>query len=408
MVKAYTLKNQLQVESHGCQMPISPNEIDAVSAYPVAGTQPLRSKGISISTEELCESATVIEPTRRIPSPMHNTKTFALASAFILTLAAPALASVTVNSPATGSDVSSPFKLEATASTCSSQGVSSMGYSLDSSSDTTVVDGTEVNATVAAGAGSHTIHVKAWGDKGSSCVEDVTVTVGTAATSTSLVPSDAKSVSSIQAMGNWKASNDSAASGHASGSTSIVSSPSRGGTTRRFVSKFSSNGGERYNVSFADDESATNFLYDGWIYLTSSSSVANIEMDLNQVMSNGHTIIYGFQCDGWSGTWDYTKNAGSTAKPKDAWVHSKQACNPHKWKVDAWHHVQISYSRSDSGAVTYKSVWLDDKEQTINATVPSAFALGWGPTLLTNFQIDGDGSSGTSTVYMDDLVIYRW
>jgi FlaG/FlaF family flagellin (archaellin) len=206
MVKAYTLKNQLQVESHGCQMPISPNEIDAVSAYPVAGTQPLRSKGISISTEELCESATVIEPTRRIPSPMHNTKTFALASAFILTLAAPALASVTVNSPATGSDVSSPFKLEATASTCSSQGVSSMGYSLDSSSDTTVVDGTEVNATVAAGAGSHTIHVKAWGDKGSSCVEDVTVTVGTAATSTSLVPSDAKSVSSIQAMGNWKAS----------------------------------------------------------------------------------------------------------------------------------------------------------------------------------------------------------
>jgi len=42
-------------------------------------------------------------------------------------------------------------------------------------------------------------------------------------------------------------------------------------------------------------------------------------------------------------------------------------------------------------------------------TVPSAFALGWAPTLLTNFQIDGAvAGSDTATAYLDDLTIYRW
>ena len=70
--------------------------------------------------------------------------------------------------------------------------------------------------------------------------------------------------------------------------------------------------------------------------------------------------------------------------------------------------MQISYSRDDSGNVTYKSVWLDDVRQDINATAPSAFALGWGPSLLTNFQIDGSGAVGQPTAYLDNLTIYRW
>jgi hypothetical protein len=32
---------------------------------------------------------------------------------------------------------------------------------------------------------------------------------------------------------------------------------------------------------------------------------------------------------------------------------------------------------------------------------------GWGPTMLTNFQVDGLGS-GSNTVYLDDLTVYRW
>jgi hypothetical protein len=327
----------------------------------------------------------------------------------IVAMAIPALAGVTVNSPVNSSSVSSPFTLSALATSCSSRNVSAMGYSFDNSPDTTIVNATAIETSVGAGSGSHTLHVKAWGDKGASCVTDVAITIGGSGGLS--IPSNAISVGAIQAMGNWQSEKDSGTgSGSANGWMSMASSPSYGGSARKFSTSYSNYGGERYDISFGDDTSATNFLYDGWIYVARpSNSIANIEMDMNQVMQNGQTVIFGFQCDGWSSTWDYTKNAGTPEKPQDAWVHSGAYCNPRAWSTNTWHHVQVTYSRDDSGNVTYKSVWLDGVESGINATVPSAFALGWGPALLTNLQIDGATTGGSSsTVFMDDLVIYRW
>jgi hypothetical protein len=41
--------------------------------------------------------------------------------------------------------------------------------------------------------------------------------------------------------------------------------------------------------------------------------------------------------------------------------------------------------------------------------VPSSFALGWQVGVVqTQFQLDGLGASGGSTVYLDKLTIYRW
>lgn len=228
--------------------------------------------------------------------------------------------------------------------------------------------------------------------------------------SSSLVPSNATEVGGIQSLSGWFAARDTASgSGAASGTTEMVGTPSLSGSARQFATTFSNDGAERYAVSFGADVNATNFFYDGWVYLASpSSEVANLEMDMNQVLANGQTVIYGFQCDGYSGTWDYTENAGTPQTPSDVWVHSSAACNPRNWATDAWHHVQISYMRDDAGNVTYNAVWLDGTEQTLNVTVPSAFALGWSSTLLTNFQVDGLGSSGSPTVYLDNLTVYRW
>lgn len=325
--------------------------------------------------------------------------------------AAPALASVSVSSPGKGETVSSPFSLSASASPCSNQPISAMGYSLDNSTSTTVVHSTYVSAKVSTSAGSHTLHVKSWGNKGAVCVTDVAIKVTSSTTLSALsIPSSASSNSSLQLLGNWKGERDSGAgSGSASGSTSLVGSPARsGGGTRAFASKFTSNGAMRYHVSFGDDTQATHFVYDAWVYLTSSAgSIANLEMDMNQVMPNGQTVIYGFQCDGYSSTWDYTANAGTPQKPSDVWRHTSVSCNPRNWSRNAWHHVQVEYSRDSTGHVTYSAVTLDGARHVINATVLSAFALGWSPTLLTNFQVDGLGS-GSNTVYLSDLKISRW
>lgn len=315
---------------------------------------------------------------------------------------------IVVSTPVNSAQVTSPFALSAIANPCSSQSVGAMGYSLDNSSTTYIVNGTAINAQVSAPIGAHTLHVKSWGTGGAACVSSVPLTIIMPPGPS--VPSTATVVSNIQGFSNWTSAFDTGTSGSAWGIMSLVNLPSLSGSARSFVTNYSGYAGERYQIDFGADTSATNFLYDTWLYVAApSTSVANVEMDMNQVMSNGQTVIYGFQCDGWSGTWDYTKNAGTPSSPIDVWVHSTATCNPRNWSTNAWHHVQIAYSRDSSGNVTYKSVWLDNVEQDLNVTVPSAFALGWRSVLLTNFQVDGATSTaGTNTIYMDKLTISRW
>lgn len=269
--------------------------------------------------------------------------------------------------------------------------------------------GGSIQTPVSAPTGTHTLHVKAWGSLGASCDQDIPVAVtDSGSPENSLVPADAVTVSNLQTSGSWQAAHDPVTGASSSGSMNMVGSPSLSGHARQFNTSFSNFGGEIYDIAFANDPNPTNFFYDAWVYFASSANnIANLEMDMNQVLDNGQTIIYGFQCDGNSGTWDYTANQGTPSNPNDTWVHSHAPCNVQNWGKQQWHHIQISYSRDDSGNVTYHSVWLDGVEAQINATVPSSFALGWTPTLLANFQIDGIGS-GSNTVYLDKFSISRW
>ncbi len=330
----------------------------------------------------------------------------------LLVSAAPVFANVTVSSPANGAQVATTFTLKATASPCSSQTVSAMGYSFDNSPSTTIVYSTTINASITGPTGSHTLHVKSWGNRGGSCVTDLALNIGItpAASKPAMVPANAIAITGIHAMQNWKDEYDTGVgTGSSTGAMAMLKAPAVTGNARQFNTAYTNYGGERYWVSFGTDSTAMNFLYDGWVYIASpNNDLANLELDMNQTMPNGQTAIFGFQCDGYSNTWDYTANAGTPQKYVDVWLHSNQTCNPRNWKVNAWHHVQISYSRDNVGNITYKSVWLDGAEQELNVTVNSAFALGWGPSLLTNLQVDGFGLSGAATVYLDNLTVYRW
>ncbi len=217
-----------------------------------------------------------------------------------------------------------------------------------------------------------------------------------------VIPANATASSNIQELDTWIFNHDPATPGTSVGATSLVNTPSFSAHSRQFVSSYTNTGGEIYSVVYANDTTSMNFVYDGWVWIAAGSTIANLELDSNQVTENGQTVIYGFQCSGYSQTWEYS---GAGVK----WVRSSQPCSVSNWRTNAWHHVQISYSRDNSGNVTYHSVWLDGNEQVINATVPSSFALGWQVGVVqTQFQVDGLGASGGSTVYLDNLTIYRW
>ena len=329
------------------------------------------------------------------------------------TLAVPLFAAVNINAPSNGENVFSPFTLAADSSTCSSERVNSITYSLDNGTDLAIAHETAIDTKVVAGVGTHTVHVRAWGEHGALCVSEVKVTVtdsmaktedAAEVSSSPSIPSNATAISSIQINSNWEEMHDSATPGGAKGDMSIVNTPSHGGAARRFVTQFSGSGGERYSDSFGEDTTATNFAYDGWVYVAGSpSNLANMELDLNQVLENGDVMIYSFQCSGYSGVWEYGSNSGGGAK----WVRSGVACNPRDWTGNTWHHVQIAYSRNDSGYITYHSITFDGVQHHIEKTVYGKFSLGWAHVLQTNFQIDGIGS-GSNTTYLDDLTVYRW
>ncbi|HUB29711.1 MAG TPA: hypothetical protein VL967_08435 [Terracidiphilus sp.] len=330
--------------------------------------------------------------------------------------ATPSLAQTVITSPTNGEQVSSPFTLNMTATSCSSKPVTAVGYSLDSSSSTSSWPATYINGPVGAPSGAHTLHVKVWNGAGGVCVTDVAINVTAAAAASnsangsSVVPPDAVSVSAIQSLGNWITIHDGGTSGSSNGTMSLVATPTLTGTSRLFANQFNDFGGQRYSVQFDDNTTAQNFFYDGWVYIAGSTSgFANLEFDLDQTMPNGQTVIMGFQCDSWIHRWDYAVNSGSPASPNDTWLHSYAACNVQSWAVNQWHHVQIYFSHDESGNVTYHSVWLDGAEQDLNLTVFSGYELGWGPAIVTNFQIDGN-SSGTTwgNVYLDELTVYRW
>ena len=162
------------------------------------------------------------------------------ATSLLMTLATPALAGVSVSNPANKSDVKSPFKLSAAASTCSSAEVSVMGYSLDDSSDSTFFEGTSIDTTVSASAGTHTVHVKAWNADGGLCVDEVAVIVSDSGSNA--FPANTIVNSSIETLSGWKAVHDTGGKGSASGSTKLVTSPSIKGNSRMFSSSFKSSG----------------------------------------------------------------------------------------------------------------------------------------------------------------------
>src|SRR5271169_5974960 len=148
---------------------------------------------------------------------MNIFRSLTLACSLVLALTVPALAGVTVNSPVNNTSVPSPFTLSASAATCSSQSVVTMGYSFDSSTSTTVFKGQSIDTAISSSTGTHTLHVKAWGPNGASCVSSVVITVtASSAGPESIIPSNADVVSDIQALSGWAKAHDTGGPGSSS------------------------------------------------------------------------------------------------------------------------------------------------------------------------------------------------
>lgn len=328
--------------------------------------------------------------------------------------------SITVASPIGGTTVTSPVWVRAHNVGCNGLTPTAFGYSVDNSSTLVrSVTAYDIDTKAAMSAGTHTIHYKAWTASGACAVTSTTFKVDgggvSSGSNTSFssgssaaysLPSYAIPSANLDGIGGWSAEHDAGTPGTSRGSMAYPAKTPLYDDARKFYMTYTNHGGERWHVSFANNPSSTHFVLDTYLYVVNPTQMANLEIDLNQVMSNGETVIYGTQCSRYSKTWEYTVESWGAH-----WRSSGIACNPLTWAANTWHHIQVGYHRNSSGIVTHDWVNFDGAHHVFNsATGSGALKLGWVKgTLLVNFQIDGENkSSGSVTAYIHKMTFYHW
>jgi hypothetical protein len=345
---------------------------------------------------------------------------------------------ITISSP-TGTNVTSPFSLQAQSTNCNSQSTVSMADSIDSGTDTVFRPATSINTPVSAATGAHVLHVKAWDGSGDLCEQDMDINVinnGLQPPSNAAVDSNLELngtytgtyLSCTNSQGDpgdggaqpgqnttdpplWLTQRDCGTAGTKSGSTSQVSTPTHSGDTqsREFMMTYSGAGaGVRWFDGYSADSVSTHFQYDAWVYIQDITQVMNIEMDFNQAVDSSHLYVFGIQCNLSGGYWQSSPNGAS-------WQSTNQTCQSSQFNSGTWHHVQIQYHRGPNSGdlITYDAVAVDGLVSNFTCGTSNTACTGspanasWshgGP----NFQLDGLQSSGSITAYVDDFTIYRW
>jgi hypothetical protein len=329
---------------------------------------------------------------------------------------------IVITSPVNGAGgLSSSVWVRAHSSGCSGRPSTSFGYSIDNSA--TLYPGVTVSdidaSGVSIGAGTHAIHFKSWTSGGICPVATSTFTVGgtasgsgasspsTGSSTLSSLPSNAVASANLDGLGGWTSEHDTGTPGSSKGSMVYPATTPSYDDAREFYMTYSSGGGERWHVSFDNNPTATHFALDTYVYVVDPSQLQNLELDLNQVTSDGKTVMLNTQCSSDSKTWEYTVITNGS----DHWKPSNVPCNPLTWAAKTWHHIQIGYHRDNNGNVTHDWVNFDNTHSVFsNTTAPASESLGWAKgTLLTNVQIDGlSKGSGSVTAYIHKMTFYHW
>jgi hypothetical protein len=335
---------------------------------------------------------------------------------------------ITVANPVSGTTTTSPLWVRAHNVGCNGLTPTAFGFSIDSGATTMGVTPYDIDRTnMSIANGTHTIHFKAWTTAGICPVVNSTVNIGgTGSTGTSSsgsssgggtstppsnpsvsIPSNAVPSADLDTSNNWLGEHDAGTPGSSRGSTLFPATTPLYDDAREFYMTYSGRGGERWHNSFGNDASATHFVMDTYVYVTNPSQLANLELDLNQVMSDGRTVIFGTQCSTYSHSWEWTYYGSGGPH----WHSSNISCDPRGWSANTWHHIQVGFHRDGNGYATHDWVNFDGNHSTFSgASGSAAKALGWAKgSLLMNVQLDGwNTGSGSVTAYFHKTTFYRW
>ncbi len=313
-------------------------------------------------------------------------------AAFLFTLTTLSLAGVTVTSPTSGSQDSSPVHFVASASGSypitwmtvysDNQGVYSVGSS-------------NINTNITLGSGNHWIVVQAWDSHGNVYKApgfQITVTGNGGGGGGGGNPT----YTMIQAMSGWTTCDSCAGSGPTQHSmTQHISNPSMtGNSTQYWLGGNAPYHNALWWKQLGANPNASHFVYDLYFYLTTPGAAQGLEFDMNQSV-NGRKYIFGTQCNIRNGAqWDVWDTAGGH------WVHTGIGCSTPP--AYTWNHVVLEFQRVGT-QTSFISVTLNGNKSYINRnfnTISSGVS-----ELNAAVQLDGDYNQQNYSMWVDKMQV---
>jgi hypothetical protein len=147
--------------------------------------------------------------------------------------------------------------------------------------------------------------------------------------------------------------------------------------------------------------SISHFLEDFWVYTDNTAGAQAFEYDPDWYV-NGYKYDMSIQCDYADGKiWRLWNSAGNQ------WVAVSPTL-PCGWSVNTWHHVQLYVTGNLANhTYTYQTLVVDGQATVLNATY-SALSNGWGPTIGTEAQLDGNSSGTPIHEWIDNMTLTVW
>ena len=275
-----------------------------------------------------------------------------------------------------------------------------------------LVSSSKLDTFVAITQGKHNVVVQAWDTTGAVFKTPVALTVsGTTPTPTPTPtpapglpapPSTAITKSNIDQMTGWQSCTVCAGIG-ANGPVATYSmvenqlSPSLDGKS----AKFSISGTTPYSDALwwkqlGAVDTATNFKYDVYFYITNPKAPQALEFDSNQ--SNGvHKFIFGTQCAAVRGEWDVWGNASGN------WISTGIPCSPPAPFV--WHHLTWEFKRTSTNVI-YVGFTYDGVTHYVNRSYPARSSSGH--ELNVAFQMDGNSTMTAYSTWLDKVSLTYW
>ncbi|MFL6258323.1 MAG: hypothetical protein ACJ76Y_01320 [Thermoanaerobaculia bacterium] len=325
-----------------------------------------------------------------------------------LTAAACGGVCVTVTSPSETGSVPTPVRFTASAADGAGRSITGFVVYVNNTNAFQNHIGT-LDQWVILNPGTYNVYIRAWdssGAFGTSATFPITVQGTTIPTP----PAGALVFDDLDDAAGWGSCTDCAGGGTLATSwpmTQNVASPSHDGGSTHF---------QIFGPAWADalwwkkvgaNDTATNFLWDFWFYLPSSSTTAQaLEFDAFQFTPINGTLMnfmFGSQCNyGRGGFWDgWNQQTGH-------WVQTSFPCS---FSTGVWHHAVYFVQRVGDARdqVLYGNVTIDGVTTQWNLLEPvGPTPAGWSSNLGVQFQLD-IGSSGTDLEeWVDDVKLTVW